>query len=425
MSKQGQPPVRSGFLSELSRDGRLLFITCALRSFTYGFLSVVLGLYLAALGLRPQEIGGIFTAALAGSAVMTVVLTSVADRFGRKRILVGAATLMALAGVVLATTTNPFLLVLAAALGSVSPSGKEVGPFLSIEQAILPQMVRADHRTATFSTYNLVGSLAGALGAIAVGLPSVFGFSSMEGYRLMVWGHVLASVVLLLLFASLSPGVEPRESGAISLHRPGLHRSRGVVTKLAILFAIDAFAGGFIMQSLVAYWFHLRYGADTKALGLIFFGTNFLSALSFLAAAPVARRIGLLNTMVFTHLFSNVLLLMVPWMPGLELTVVLLLLRHLFSQLDVPTRQSYTMAVIDPDERSAAAGITSVTRNLAASFSPAFAGATLAAPALGLPFLIAGGLKIAYDLSIFVLFRRVKPPEEAARRARTGAGIDG
>jgi predicted MFS family arabinose efflux permease len=185
------------------------------------------------------------------------------------------------------------------------------------------------------------------------------------------------------------------------------------VARLAALFAIDSFAGGFIVQSLVAYWFHLRYGIDTRALGSIFFGTNFLSAISFLLAAPIARRIGLLNTMVFTHLLSNVMLLLVPLMPSLELTVGLFLARHLLSQLDVPTRQSYTMAIVDSDERSAAAGVMSVARNGAAAVAPAFTGWLLTVPALGLPFLLAGGLKIVYDLSIFALFRNVRPPEES------------
>jgi Major Facilitator Superfamily len=196
-----------------------------------------------------------------------------------------------------------------------------------------------------------------------------------------------------------------------------LHRSRGVVAKLGALFALDSFAGGFVVQGLMALWFHLRFGVDVGALGAIFFGTNLLAALSFLAAAPLARRFGLLNTMVFTHLPSNVLLLLVPFMPTVELAVGLLLVRFLLSQLDVPTRQSYTMAIVDPPERAAAGGVLAVTRNTAAAIAPAFAGAALAQPMLGLPFLLAGGLKIVYDLAIFAVFRRVKPPEEVNRRA--------
>lgn len=403
-------------MPELSRDGWLLFVTCAVRSFAYGFLSVVLGLYLAVIGLDAAAIGIVFTAALAGGAVMTVFLTTVADQYGRRRVLIIGAALMALAGAVFALTDSLLLLSVAAVLGTISPSGKEVGPFLSVEQAALPQTTSDRQRTAIFAAYNLVGSLAGALGALAVALPPFLSIAPLAGYRLLIWGYVAAAFLMLVLFARLSPALEAAKRVSASPQpRYGVHRSRAAVTKLSVLFAIDAFAGGFVVQSLVAYWFYLRYGVDSKTLGAIFFGTNFLSALSFLFAAPLARRIGLLNTMVFTHLPSNVLLLMVPFMPSLELAVGVFLARHLLSQLDVPTRQSYTMAIIDPDERSAAAGFMSVARTGAAAVAPAFTGWLLAAPALGLPFLLAGGLKIVYDLWIFGLFRNVRPPEEAIR----------
>jgi MFS family permease len=405
-------PLPSHWSLELSRDGRLLFFTCAVRSFAYGFLSVILGLYLDALGLDKLAIGWIFTAALGGGAVMTVILTAVADSFGRRALLMIGAALMALAGLAFAATDNFILLAVAAMLGTISPSGKEVGPFLSIEQAILPQTTRDRSRTAAFSAYNLVGSLAGALGALAVGLPSLASVAALAGYRLLIWGYVACALLMLVLFAFLSPAIEATKKSAVDLRRIGVHRSRGIVTKLSALFALDAFAGGFIVQSLVAYWFFLRYQTDTNALGGIFFGTNLLSALSFLAAPAIARRFGLLNTMVFTHLPSNFLLLLVPFMPNLELAVVMLLARHLLSQLDVPTRQSYTMAVVDPSERAASAGIMSVARNAGAAIAPLFTAAVLAAPALGLPFLLAGGLKIVYDVWIFAVFRHVKPPEE-------------
>ncbi|MBI4317044.1 MAG: MFS transporter [Chloroflexi bacterium] len=405
---------------DLSPDGWLLFATYGVRSFAYGFLSVVLGLYLAARGLEAGAIGVIFTAALAGGAVMTVVLTSVADRVGRRRVLLAGTVLMALSGAVFALTDNVAFLVLAAILGTISPSGKEVGPFLSIEQAILPQMTGDEHRTAVFAAYNIVGYMAGALGALAVGLPAISGVEPLPGYSALVWAYAASALVLFVLFARLSPRVEvPATVSPRPGPRPrlGLHRSRGIVVRLAALFAIDSFAGGFIVQSLIAYWFYLRYGADAATLGAIFFGTNILSAVSFLAAVPVARRIGLLNTMVFTHLPSNVLVLLVPLMPNLELAVAMILARHLLSQLDVPTRQSYTMAIVSPDERSAAAGVTSVARTAAAAVAPAFSGATLAMPALGLPFLVAGGLKILYDIAILMAFRKVRPPEEVFRRA--------
>jgi MFS family permease len=400
----------------LSRDGWLLFATSGVRSFAYGFLSVVLGLYLDAVGLSAMAIGWIFTAALAGGAVMTLVVTSIADSFGRKSLLIVGALLMAFAGCVFAVSANPIWLGVAAIFGTISPSGKEVGPFLSLEQAVLPQTTSDQHRTAVFSAYNLVGSFAGALGALAVSLPEFFALSPIAGYHFLVWGYVVLALLLAILFALLSPNVEAQRKSASATRRRGLQQSRGMVAKLAGLFALDAFAGGFIVQSIVAYWFYLRYQLDLNALGGIFFGTNLLAALSFLAAPAIARRFGLLNTMVFTHLPSNFLLLLVPLMPTLELAIGLLLMRHLLSQMDVPTRQSYTMAVVNADERAAAAGILSVARNAGAAVAPLFTGAILARPALGLPFLVAGGLKIIYDLWIYSVFRSVKPPEETSAK---------
>ena len=396
----------------LSRDGWLLFATCGVRSFAYGFLSVILGLYLDAIGLTTAAIGWIFAAALAGSAVMTAVITTVADSFGRKTLLILGAVLMATAGWVFAISSDPLLLALAAIFGTISPSGKDVGPFLSIEQAILPETTQDQHRTAVFSAYNLVGSLSGAVGALAVGLPSLFSISQITGYRFLVWGYVICAVVMMVVFGLLSPAIERKPKTVSQKRAISVQRSRKVVAKLAGLFAVDAFAGGFIVQSIVAYWFYLRYETDLNTLGGIFFGTNLLAALSFLAAPAIARRFGLLNTMVFTHLPSNVLLLLIPLMPNLELAVVMLLVRNLLSQLDVPTRQSYAMAVVDPDERAASAGILSVARNAGAAIAPLFTGPILTVPSLGLPFLLAGGLKIIYDLWIFAVFRKVKPPEE-------------
>jgi len=382
------------------------------RSFAYGFLSVILGLYLDAMGLSPAAIGWIFTAALGGGALMTILITAIADRFGRKILLIAGAALMALAGYVFAVSDDPILLAIAAIFGTISPSGKEVGPFLSLEQAILPQTTSDQNRTTVFSAYNLVGSFAGALGALAVGLPTSFSLAPIYGYRFLIWSYVVSAILLAALFALLSPSVEAIERTESARHKLGLRKSRRVVAKLASLFALDAFAGGFIVQSIVAYWFHLRYRTDLKALGGIFFGTNLLAALSFLAAPAIARRIGLLNAMVFTHLPSNVLLLLVPLMPNQELAVIMLLVRNSLSQLDVPTRQSYTMAVVEPEERAASAGVLSVARNAGAAIAPLFTGAVLTNPSLGLPFLLAGGLKVIYDLWIFAVFRTLKPPEE-------------
>jgi MFS family permease len=292
---------------------------------------------------------------------------------------------------------------------------------LAIEQSALSQLVPDRRRTGTFAWYNLVGSLATALGSLVGGgvakVGQQWGMSPLQSYRIVLAGYALIGLVLAAMFWRLSPVVEappaPRAQTA-SPSRLGLHRSGGVVLRLAGLFALDAFGGGFVLQSIVAYWFHVRFGADEAILGGIFFGANLLAGASALAASAIAARIGLVNTMVFTHLPSNVLLMLVPLMPTLPLAILVLLIRFSISQMDVPTRQSYTMAIVSPEERSAAAGITGTARTVGASLAPVCAGLLLSTPALmsGL-FFVAGGLKIVYDLLLLRNFRQVKPPEEA------------
>jgi len=402
----------------LSRDGRLLFTTRLVRLFAYGFLSVVLALYLAQVGLSAGEIGLLFTLTLVGDAGITLWITTSADRIGRKRMLLLGAGLMLLAGLVFALTGKIVLLIAAAIVGVISPSGNEIGPFLSIEQASLSQIVRDQQRTRVFAWYNLVGSFATATGSLAGGglsqaLQSA-GLSPLASYRAVVVGYALIGCVLALLFSRLSPAIEIPEAARTPANprRLGLHRSRRVVLRLSALFALDAFAGGFVVQSLVAYWFSARFGVEPAVLGSIFFGANILAGISALAAARVAARIGLINTMVFTHIPSNLLLMLVPLMPSLPLAIAVLLARFSISQMDVPTRQSYTMAVVEPDERSAAAGVTSIARSVGAALSPSIAGSLLGASLMSLPFFISGGLKIIYDLALYFNFRAMRPPEE-------------
>jgi MFS family permease len=359
---------------------------------------------------------------LVGDTLLSLWLTTSADRLGRRRVLVAGALLMAGAGVAFALTREPLLLLLAAAIGVISPSGNEVGPFLAVEQASLTQTVSGTRRTDVFAWYNLVGSVATACGALAAGgLAQVLqesGATPADSYRAIVLGYAAIGLLLAALFGRLSPQVEVARSGGSPVPgtRLGLHRSRGVVLRLSALFSLDAFAGGLITQSLVAYWFTLRFGVEPAVLGAIFFGANILAAVSALSAARLAARFGLVNTMVFTHLPSNVLLILVPLMPTLPLAVLVLLARFSISQMDVPTRQSYTMAVVDPDERSAAAGVTGIARTTGSAVSP-----LLAAPLLGssglaaVPFFLAGGLKIVYDLILYRLFRAAPAPEEASR----------
>jgi len=409
------------FVRFLTADGRLLFTTRLMRLFAYGFLSVVLALYLEQVGLTTTQIGALFTFTLIGDAGISLWITTSADRIGRKRMLLVGAGLVLLAGIVFALTGNIVLLIVAAIVGVLSPSGNEIGPFLSIEQAALSQIVPDDQRTRTFAWYNLVGSFATATGAlvgggVAQGLQAA-GSTPLESYRAIVIGYALFGVALALLFNRLSSAIEVTTSPqpAVTPSRLGLHHSRGIVLKLSGLFALDAFAGGFVVQSLVAYWFHVRFGVEPALLGSIFFGANVLAGISALLAARVAARIGLINTMVVTHIPSNILLMLVPLMPNLPLAIAMLLLRFSISQMDVPTRQSYTMAVVDPDERSAASGVTTIARSIGAALSPSIAGALLSASLISVPFFLSGGIKIVYDLTLYFSFRAMRPPEEQRR----------
>ena len=415
-------------MGRLRTDTALLFTTRITRLFAYGFLSVVLVLYLAAAGLSETEIGVLLTLTLAGDAAISLWITTSADRIGRRRMLLFGSFLMAGAGVVFLLTKNLALLILAATIGVISPSGLEVGPFLSIEQAALSQLVPNERRTQLFAWYNLAGSFATALGALGGGLLAQSlqrsGLTAFNSYRAVFLGYALAGGILALLFLFLSPAVEAVNTPETAPAKRvlGLHRSRFVVAKLSSLFALDAFAGALIVQSIMAYWFHVRFGVDVGTLGGIFFGANLLAGLSALFAARIAARIGLINTMVFTHIPSNLLLCLVPLMPNARLAVGVLLTRFAISQMDVPTRQSYTMAVVEPDERSAASGVTTIARSVGASISPTLSGIFLASPfLLNVPFFLAGGLKIIYDLLLYKSFRALKPPEEAAAPRAVGA----
>ncbi|HET6350323.1 MAG TPA: MFS transporter [Candidatus Krumholzibacteria bacterium] len=399
----------------MNRDIAILFVTRGARLFAYGFLSVILALHLDAIGFSGSQIGLLLTLTLIGDVVVSFWISTSADRIGRRRMLVAGALLMAVGGAAFASTTDAALLMIIATIGVFSASGKEVGPFLSIEQASLTQLVSATRRTHIIARYALTGSFASALGALAAGaITGVLqkgGMAPAQSYRVLLWAYAGFGVLVAVLFLRLSHGIEAPSAPA--RNRLGLHRSRGPVLRLSALFAMDSFAGGFIIQSLLALWFHLRFGFDVTALGTLFFVANLLAGLSALLAARIAARIGLINTMVFTHLPSNVMLMLVPLMPTAGTAVALLLVRFSISQMDVPTRQSYTMAIVDPDERSAAAGITGIARSVGAAISPALSGALMAnAALLAAPFYVAGGLKIIYDLLVYRGFKANRPPEE-------------
>jgi len=412
-------------MSRSRPDIALLFAARMVRLFAYGALSVILVLYLAELGLGEALIGALLTATLIGDAGISLAMTTTADRLGRRRMLRLGAALMALAGASFLLTREPALLILAAIVGVISPSGNEIGPFLSIEQAALAQLLPDRRRTHVFAWYNLAGSFTTALGALGGGwLAQALqdtGMPALEAYRVVLAGYALGGVALALLFLGLSPRVEvaPTALTAATPRLLGLHRSRDVVLSLSALFALDAFAGGFVVQSLLAYWFYLRFGAEPGLLGSIFFGANVLAGISALLAARLAARFGLINTMVFTHIPSNILLCLVPLMPNLTLAIVVMLLRFSISQMDVPTRQSYTVAGVAPDERAAAAGVTNIARSVGAAISPFLSGLLLANPLLvNAPLLLAGGLKIVYDLLLYRRFKALKPPEETSTAKR-------
>jgi MFS family permease len=404
-------------MSWITSDGRLILTARAVRTFAYGFLSVLLGVYLTDIGLALWQVGALLTATLTGSAVLTAAFSVVADRVGRRRMLALAAGLMAASGAAFALTNRYPLLILASLTGTVGATSGEVGPFLSLEQAMLPQTTNAQRRTTLFGLYNTLGALAGAAGALFAAAPTVaqrwLGMSAPAAMRAMFVLYALLGIVVLLLFTRLSDRVE-LQVAAGEAARSGLSESKHTVLALSALFGLDSLAGGFVVQSLIASYLHLRWDAGPELLGPIFLGVGLLQAASFLAASWLANRVGLINTMVFTHLPSNIMLMLIPAAPSLGAAVALLLARHTLSQMDVPTRQSYTMSVVTPAERTAAAAMTNVVRNIAQAVAPVVSGYAMQVAALGLPFVIGGGLKIIYDLALFAMFRSVRPRDEVS-----------
>ena len=411
-----QHPVRWN----LAGDRVLLFLARFIRLFSYGALSVVLVLYLTGLGLSESQTGLLLSLTLVGDTVVSLFLTTQADRIGRRRMLIIGAILMTAAGLTFASTRSFLLLVVAGTIGVLSPSGNEVGPFLPIEQAALAQLTPPPARTGLFAWYALTGALATAGGSLFAGLLTEMlekaTLPPVASERAIIFLYAGLGALLAGLFQRLSPRSETETNAGRVEGRNllGIGSSRSVVFRLSGLFALDAFGGGFVVQSFAVYWFYLRFRANPAALGGIFFGANVCAGLSALVASRLAARFGLVRTMVFTHLPSNILLILIPLMPNLPLAVLVLFLRFSISQMDVPTRQSYTMAIVRPEERSATAGITGVARTTGAALAPMLAGLLFARPALiNLPFFIAGTLKIAYDLLLYRAFVGLHPPEEA------------
>ncbi|MGH2417711.1 MAG: MFS transporter [Candidatus Limnocylindria bacterium] len=389
-------------------DVRLIFSVQAVRAFLYGFSSILIGASLATAGVSDAAVGAIFTAMLAGMAISSLAVGRWGERIGRRRAYAGLLLIMGVAGTVFALTGSVPLLVLAALTGTLSTDPNESGPITTVEQAMLASTPR-DERSRVYGRYNAVAYLAGAAGALAAGGPAALrdlvpAVPPDQRWLLLM---PLGAVACALLASRLSRSVEASTDGDHGAGPVGLQRSRSTVRRLAALFALDAFAGGFIVQTFIVFWFGRQFGTEADAMGLVFFGVGLLQAGSSVVAGWLGARIGLLNTMVFTHLPSNVLLALVPFAPTFALAVILLLARSALSQMDVPARQAYVAALVDPAEQTAAAGYTNAARHLVRPVGPVLASVSMGMAA-GLPFLVAGGLKVVYDLALYATFRRVR-----------------
>ena len=394
-----------------ARAATCVFWARALRDFGDGFVAVLLPVYLIALGFSPLQVGVVATTALLGSALLTLGVGLLGARYDYRRLLLAAANLMIATGVAFALVHDFALLAVVAFAGTVNPSAGSVSVFVPLEHAVLSRDVADHERTKMFARYSFIGAMAGACGALAAAVPdflSAIGLSQLDGIRLMFVLYAVLGVVGGLIYSRIPPRPQPTDSQPPSALGP----SRHIVYKLAALFSLDAFAGGFLVQSLLALWLFERFDLSLSAAGLFFFWSGVLSAFSFPVAAWLSRRIGLVNTMVFTHIPSSLCLILAAVAPNLATALALLLLRAALSQMDVPTRSSYVMAVVTEAERAAAASFTSVPRSLAAAVSPALAGALFAASFRALPLIICGSLKIVYDVLLLVQFRHLKPPEE-------------
>jgi predicted MFS family arabinose efflux permease len=407
----------------MTADGRRILAAQAVRAVGYGMTSVLLGASLKARGWSSGQVGALLAAVLAGTAIASIVVGRYANRIGRRRLYAALFVGLAGAGVVYGLTTAFWALFVAALAGTLSTDVVESGPFTSLEQAMLPATTSAARRTRAFGVYNAVAAVAGSLGALAAGLPALLGGHLGRSAAPRQWFLVLVPIGLIgagiasRLTATVESSAAPPGPGA-KPPRP-LERSRSTVAHLAALFAVDSFAGGFAVQAFIAYWLSVKFGASLQLLAVVFFGVGILQSLSFLVASRLADRFGLLNTMVFTHLPSNVLLAAIPLAPTLPLAIVVLFARFALSQMDVPTRQAYVAALVDPDERPAAAAYTNTARYVVRPAGAALAGVAQRV-ALGLPFMISGGIKVAYDLALFAWFRRVPLPRDAPEETLSG-----
>jgi MFS family permease len=398
----------SWFPRSAGPDALRLTATRAARGFADGVASVLLASYLSRLGFTPLQIGAIVTATLLGSAALTLAMGLLSNRFRRRAVLLGASALMVATGIGFYQATSFWPLLLIGFVGTLNPSAGDVTLFLPTEQAVLAETVSPSDRTAMFAWYNLAGSFAGALGALAAGLPDLLPGNPAQTERAGFLLYAFFGVLSALAYRKLSPAVElaPQEQAA------PLRKSRGVVLQLSALFSIDAFGGGFVVQSLLALWLFRRFAMPVSTAGAIFFATGIFGAASQLVSSRIAARIGHVRTMVYTHLPSSLFLILAGVMPNATLAVLFLLLRALLSSMDVPARQAYVMAMVPREERAAASSVTNVPRSLASAIAPLLAGALLDRSNFGWPLLCGGALKASYDLLLFAQFSHRAPAEE-------------
>ncbi|MES2342825.1 MAG: MFS transporter [Pseudomonadota bacterium] len=395
----------------MTGPARTLLLTRGVRAFGDGFVALLLPVYLIALGFSPLQVGVLTTATLLGSAALTLAVGSVAHRVSTRRLLIAVSGLMVLTGLAFAGLGGFWPLVVVGCVGTLNPSGGDVSPFLPLEQSMLAHSTTDAARTSLFARYSLTGSLSVAAGALAVGVAEQVGraldWASLDIARAMFVLYGLLGLIVMALYRGL-PAVE---SDAEKARQP-LGPSRNRVYLLAGLFSIDSFGGGFLVQSLLALYLFQHYGLSLTTASALFFWMGVLTAFSQLASGRLAQKIGLVNTMVFTHIPANLCLMLVAFAPSLPVAMALLLVRSTLSAMDVPARTSYVMAIVTPPERAAAASLTNVPRSLASALSPSIAGLLLTLSPFAWPLLIGGGLKIGYDLLLLLMFRTVKPPEE-------------
>ncbi|RDJ31245.1 MAG: MFS transporter [Crenarchaeota archaeon] len=391
------------------------------RTFSYGFLSIILAIYLKQIGFDDILIGVILSVTLLNSVFFTLFASFYADRFGRRRILIIYAVLMSVSGTIFLLTDNYVALIVAALIGTINVTGSETGAFLSLEQAILPQTVKKiKKRNTLFGFYNMGGTFAMSAGILLSGIPQILqntGWSNIESFKPLFAVYVIAGLIVAILYLLLSKNIEVGNKPTTKTQLNPLNqlspKSRGIIGRLSVLFSLDSFAGGFVIQSIISFWFFTRFGVDLTTLSLIFAIAGTLTAFSYVLATRIADKIGLINTMVFSHIPSNVLLVLLAFAPTFPIALGLHLARMTLSQMDVPTRQSYIVSVVNENERTAAAGITNTSRNIAQAVSPSITGLIIHSLWLSAPFVIGGVLKIAYDVGVYLNFRKIKPPDEA------------